>query len=109
MGRRPRIPGALTSGPFTLAERRAAGLTPEHLRGSSWRRLGNELYCWRGWPEEPWALISAFRRTLPSDATFAGATAAWLWGIGTNPTNPLEVILPPNSSLRTRRGLLVRR
>jgi len=103
------VPAVLRNGPFTLAEARAAGLTQECLRSKSWRRLGQGLYCWRAWDEEPWQLLAAWQRMLPSKALFAGATAAWLWGIGPFPSTQIEVILPPNSSVRSRAGLHVRR
>lgn len=108
MGRRARIPNALKKAPFTLAEARAVGLTPECLKGRSWRRLGSGLYCWRGWLDDHALLIAAWQRRLPPDAVFAGATAAWLWGIGPV-SNPVEIILPPTAGVRTRRDLYVRR
>lgn len=108
VGRTPRIPAELRKRPFTLAEARAAGVTPRCLNGRSWRRLGAALYCWTGWRGDRWQLISAWNRTLPHDAIFAGATAAWLWGLDIKPDDPIEVILPLASGLRSRDGLNVR-
>lgn len=54
-------------------------------------------------------LIAAWIRLLPVDATLAGVTAAFLWGIDVQPTNPIEVILPLHSGVRSRSGLTVRR
>lgn len=109
MARTPRIPRELTSRPFSLDEARAAGLTLSALRGAAWRRLGAELYCWREWREDPWLLLSAWRRVLPPETVFAGASAAWLAGLDLEPTGPVEVVVPPGSGLRSRKGLSVRR
>ena len=79
------------------------------MSGSSWRRLNTELYCWAGWRENPWPLLSAWGRLLPRDAVFAGATAAWLWGIPADAVDPVEIIVPAESGVRSRRGLQVRR
>ena len=103
------IPRDLLRQPFTLEEARNAGLTLDALAGTSWRRLGTELYCWRGWREDPWQLISGWRRVLPKEALFAGRTAAWLHGIDLDPIHPIEVIVPATSGVRSRPGLNVRR
>ncbi len=86
-----------------------AGLTLSSLRGKAWRRLGAELYCWEGLRADPWLLLSAWGRLLPPDAVFAGATAAWLWGLDLGPIDPVEIIVPPRSGIRSRVGLSVRR
>jgi very-short-patch-repair endonuclease len=109
MGRRPDVPVQLKCGPFTGDEARHAGLTPSRLRGNAWRRLGSGLYCWSGWHENPWQLIAAWSRLLPKDVVFAGATAAWLWGLELNPINPVEIIVPPRSGIRSRPGLSAHR
>ena len=109
MARTPRIPLELTKRPFSLEEARAAGLTLSSLRGKTWRRLGAELYCWQGLHEDPWLLLSVWRDLLPPDAVFAGATAAWMLGLDFDPTNPVEMIVPPGSGVRSRPGLSVRR
>lgn len=109
MPRRPSIPPELTKKPFSLEEARRAGLTFSVLRGSAWRRLGSELYCWRGLREDPWLLLSAWRGRLPAEAVFAGATAAWMLGLDLDPIHPVEVVVPPPSGMRSRPGLDVRR
>lgn len=105
----PFVPEHLKLHPFTLAEARSAGISRKCLFGRSWRRLASELYCWAGWIEEPWALLAAWHRLLPADAMFSGPSAAWLWGAGFQPTNPVEVVVSPASGIRPRRGLTVRR
>lgn len=109
MARTPCIPPELTKGPFSLEEARAAGLTLSALRGKAWRRLGAELYCSSGMLANPWLLLSAWRRLLPPGTVFAGATAGWLLGLDLQPTEPVEVVVPPGSGIRSRAGLRVRR
>src|SRR5260370_42139484 len=109
MSRTPHIPSELKVRPFTLHEARMAGLTKSSLKGRAWRRLGTELYVWGGLPEDPWKRLRAWQRSLPAEAIFGGATAAWISGLDFNPTGPVEIILPPNSGVRSRPGLCVRR
>jgi very-short-patch-repair endonuclease len=40
---------------------------------------------------------------------FAGATAAWLFGLDLKPADPVEIVVPPGSGTRSRVGLSVRR
>jgi very-short-patch-repair endonuclease len=103
------IPRSLTKRPFSLEEARAAGLTHSALKGKAWKRIGAELYRWAGQREDAMLMLSAWRRVLPDEAIFAGATAAWLFGLDLKPTDPVEVVVPPSSSLRSRAGLSVRR
>jgi very-short-patch-repair endonuclease len=109
MSRRPRVPPQLPHRPFSLAEARAAGLTSTALEGKTWRRLGSKLYCWSGLDEDPWEVLVAWRGLLPAYAVFAGATAAWMAGLDFSPTDPVEIVVPSNSGLRSRPGLSVRR
>jgi very-short-patch-repair endonuclease len=109
MSRTPFVPASLTKNPFSLEEARRAGLTLSALRGKVWRRLGAELYCWQGVREDPWLELSALYRLLPPDAVFAGATAAWMFGLDLAPTDPVEIIVPLGSSIRSRAGVRVRR
>jgi uncharacterized protein DUF559 len=79
------------------------------LRGRAWRRLGSELYCWTGAREDMWKLLAAWHRRLPSDAVFAGASAGWVLGLDLCPNNPVEIVAPPNTSVRSGDGLNVSR
>jgi very-short-patch-repair endonuclease len=54
-------------------------------------------------------VLSAWQRQLPVDAVFAGKTAAWLFGLDLEPLNPIELIVPSTSGVRSRSGLDVRR
>ena len=84
-------------------------MTLSMLRGRAWRRVGSELYCWSGIREDPWKLLAAWRRRLPPEAVFAGATAAWILGLDLRPTNPVEIVAPADSSVRSGDGLNVSR
>jgi hypothetical protein len=109
MARTPCIPYELTKRPFSLKEARKAGLTLSSLRGRAWRRLGAELYCWQGLRADSGLVLSAWRRLLPHDAVFAGATAAWILGLDFQATSPVEIVVPHCSGIRSRPGLSVRR
>ena len=108
MGRKPFIPTHLTKRPFSLDEARKAGVTLSGLRGKAWRRLGAELYCWSGLREDPLLVLTAWRRMLPPESVFAGATAAWLLGLDMSPLDPIEIVVPVGSGVRSRAELSVR-
>ena len=99
----------LKSRPFTLAEAREAGLTLDALRGRSWRRIGAQLYCWIGLREDPWLVLDAWRRLVPTQAVFSGKTAAWTFGLDLDPIRPVEITLPLATPIRARAGLKARR
>jgi hypothetical protein len=109
MAKIPRIPAEFKLRPFSLDEARDAGLTPRALRGRTWKRINARLYRWTDLPEDPWLTLSAWRRVLPPETVFAGTSAAWLFGIELAPTDPVEVVLPPLSGIRSRDGLIVHR
>ena len=91
-----------------MEEARKAGLTLSGLRGKAWRRLGAELYCWSGLREDPLLVLTAWGRMLPRGSVFAGATAAWLLGLDMSPIDPVEIVVPVGSGVRSRAGLSVR-
>lgn len=109
MARPPHIPRELTTRPFSLAEAREAGLTLDALRGRAWRRLGSQLYCWEGVQGNAWLQLVAWKKVLPREAVFGGATAAWLLGLDLDPIHPVEIVVPSSSGVRSRSGLTVRR
>ncbi|HLQ15950.1 MAG TPA: hypothetical protein VK256_08855, partial [Candidatus Eisenbacteria bacterium] len=78
------------------------------MKGRTWRRLGARLYCWSGLDEDPWQVLRAWQDSLPEEAVFAGATAAWISGLDFKPTDPVEIVVPRNSGIRSRPGLRVR-
>lgn len=71
--------------------------------------MGVGLYRRAEQSDDPLLTLSAWRRLLPNDAVFAGATAARLFGLDVEPTKPVEIVVPPRSGLRSRPGLIVGR
>ncbi len=108
VGKAPRIPPELKERPFSLNEAKEAGLTRHSLSGKTWQRISTGLYRWSELPEDPWLTLSAWRRFLPPETVVTGASAAWLFGLDLAPTDPVEIVVPPASGIRTRAGLLVR-
>ena len=104
----PRIPAELKVGPFTVADARRAGVSPTSLRGRSWVRLQRGLYCWSGVASDRRRLLASLQSVVQG-SVFGGRTAAWLLGIDVDPTDPIELIVPRSSGVRSRRGLYVRR
>ena len=102
------FPTNLITGPFSLQEAIDAGLSPQDLRRQAWVRVASRLYRWRHQNEDALALLCAWHRMLPADATFAGPTACWLHGLELDPLRPVHVIVPSGSQ-RSRHGLAVRR
>lgn len=108
MGRSALVPAELTSGPFTLADARRAGLERWHLEGANWRRIGPAVYVWAGLPDLPEVKVEAAYRRLPPAAAFSGLTAAWLHGLDVD-CEPFEVTISKGIGGSTRAGLVVRR
>jgi very-short-patch-repair endonuclease len=108
MGKAPYIPPEFKLRPFSLEEARDAGLTLRALSGKTWRRISTGLYRFSELPEDHWLTLSAWRRVLPPETVFVGATAAWLLGLDLEPTDPVDVMVPPSSGIRNRAGLIVR-
>lgn len=109
MGRAALIPDELTGGPFTVEEARLAGVSLTALRGRTWKRIATEIYCLADMELDPWLALAAWRRVLPPDSVFAGTTAAWMHGLDYYALSPVEILVPPNSGVRSRAGLIVRR
>ncbi len=94
---------------LSLAEAAQQGLSRHQLRSKRWKRIGSKIYEAADSPENQWLVLAAWQRTMPSDAVFAGATAAWVLGLDFEPTEPVDVIVPPGSGTRSRGGLRARR
>jgi hypothetical protein len=109
VSRSPRIPDALTTGPFNLEEARRHGLTKDHLLGASWRRLGGGYYAFGAIADDPNVVLAAAIRRLPKKAVFSGRTAAWLHGLDLPPCEPIEVTLPLDCPTSRLVGVTVRR
>jgi len=109
VARAPRVPKALTDGPFNLAEARLHGLSRYQLRGASWRSLGGGFYAVREIADQPLVRLAAASRRLPSGAVFSGRTAAWLHGLDIAPCNPIEVTAPSATTPRRLAGISIQR
>ena len=107
VARTPRIPPELTKRPFTLQEAHGAGLTRSSLRADVWRHLGRGLYCWKYLGDDPWLSLSGWQHALQAEVVFAGASAGWLFGLDLDPVNPVEILVPAHSGIRSRNGLRV--
>jgi len=105
----PRIPEALTHGPFTVADALRAGLSRRQLQGKSWRRVGTGLYVWAGIADDPLRVLQALSRRLPPHAAFSCRTAGWLHGMDLEPCQPVDVTVPLGRSITTRSGVAIRR
>ena len=108
MDQASRVPANLMRRPFTLSEAHSAGISRKRLSGKSWRRIARGLYCWTGWRADHLQLMNGWKGLLPEETIFGGRSAAWLWGLDVNPVDPVEVILPASSGIRSRTGLKVR-
>lgn len=109
MSRTPRIPQALSRGPFTLADARHHGLDRWHLQGAGWHRIGPGTYLAASLEETPETAIAAASRRLPSQAAFSGLTAAWLHGLDVEGCNPIEITVAVPTTVSSRAGMSVRR
>ena len=67
------------------------------------------MYCLDGARIDPWRVLCPLQLLLPTEAVFAGQTAAWIGGLDLKPVEPVEVVAPPGCRLRSRFGLKVRR
>ena len=109
MGRSPRIPKALSQGPFTLDDARRAGLKRWHIEGQAWRRLGPRTYASANAAQSPLIELEAASLRLPPRAAFSGLTAAWLHGLDVTPCDPIEITVPKSAGISSRAGMAVRR
>lgn len=80
MPRRPVIPPELTAGPFHRRTALAAGLSPQQLRSSCWRRLLPEVYCLASVKVTDEIRLQALLLAAPPHIVVTGRTAAWLYG-----------------------------
>jgi hypothetical protein len=103
-----RIPAELSTGPFTLDEARAAGISARSLQGRRWKRLGNGVYCRSDQDVDPWLLLAVWQRSLGGNVIFGGRTAAWLHGLTRDVPFPTHVVVSPASPARSCNGLDVR-
>lgn len=71
--------------------------------------MATGLYAARDGSDDPLDVLRGWLRALPAGTIFAGATAAWLHGLGLDPLRPIEIIVGPDKGVRSRAGLTARR
>lgn len=107
--RRAGVPDALRTGPFTVSDALAFGITRHDLRGARWRRVRRGVYVYRSIPDDPALELEAVARALPESAVFSGLTSLWLHGLDIGPGKPIEITIPADIGISARASLRVRR
>ena len=103
------IPDRFTHRVFTRTE--ALGLvSPDDLRGPSYLRILRGMYCLADGEITQTERIIAAMQVLPPGTVLSGTSALWNMGIPlVDPDDPVEVIVPPGSTVRNRSEIRVRR
>ena len=104
---RPRnLQWSLFRGSLAVAE---GYLTPTQLRSEAWIRLGRDIYADARVDRDHHLRCRAARLWLPSEAAFAGPSAAALWDVpfAAEFGDPVHVLVPAKVRLRSRLGLAV--
>jgi len=106
---RPLVPPALMTRPFSTAEAREAGVSPDALRARPWRRTFRDVWCHVDLPDTRDTRLAAARLVLPAHAVLCGLTAAWVHGADVRREDDLDVHVgfPKGRRLRPRDGLVV--
>jgi very-short-patch-repair endonuclease len=106
-----RVPAELRGTPFRGSTALRLGLlTPNQLRGPSWRALFTDVYVHRGVPVTHELRARAAADLLLPGAVVTGRSAAVLWDVDlAGPADDVELTLPPGAHPRRVRGLCVRR
>jgi len=102
------VPDALKGGLFSIQDARRAGLTLDHLRGKSFRKIVRGLYVWVGFRGDEHLELRAQLRSLPAGSVFSGPTAARLHGLDLQLAGPIEITAPLGAAVREREDLRVR-
>jgi very-short-patch-repair endonuclease len=100
---RAEVPPQLLTRPFTVAEARALGVTPDVLRGRRFRAPFRGVRVAAELPDDLVTLCRAASLVLPPDARFRGVTAAWMHGVPL----PRDVVSTPLDVATSRRGLAI--
>jgi very-short-patch-repair endonuclease len=109
MSRSPFVPRQLVNAPFDLAAAREFGLTKDHLRGKSWRRVGRGVFAWHEIADGAIVKFQAALNRVPDGSVLSGRSAAWLHGLDLAPCSPVEVTVPIASRASRRAGLWIHR
>lgn len=85
-------------------------LSPDALRGRTWRRLYRGVYADADLPDDLGVRIAGAALLLPERGVFSGRTAAHLFGAVelVAPRGPVEVTLPPGTRFGPVAGIRVR-
>ena len=104
------VPAQLRGRPFLGSKAIAAGmLTREQLRSSVWRRIGRDVYVEARVPDGLILRAHAAGLVLPPGAAVGGAAALALLAPECAPNQTeVDVLVPPTSSFRGRRGMTAR-
>jgi hypothetical protein len=106
------LPPALARRPFTVAEGRAAGLSPDDLRSPALRAPFRGVRVAAGLPESLALRCRSAALVLPASAAFDGVTAAALLDLPLprhlDPVRPVVVRVPPGGPEPRVRGVRVR-
>jgi hypothetical protein len=105
------VPAELRRGAFRGTAALHAGLlTPNQLRGPSWRALFTDVYAHRDVPVTHELRARAAADLLLPGAVVTGRSAAVLWDVDlAGPDDDVELTLPPRAHPRRIRGVTVRR
>ncbi|MFT4187082.1 MAG: hypothetical protein QM621_00715 [Aeromicrobium sp.] len=93
MPRSPRIPDELRGRPFSVAQARAAGVSPRMLQGAAYRRVFPRVWVVRGHDLTPDDWVTAARLTLPRDARLTGITRIQRLGLDHGPRFPMHFVV----------------
>jgi very-short-patch-repair endonuclease len=109
MSRSPFVPRELVNAPFDLATAREFGLTEDHLRGKSWRRVARGMFAWHEIADGSIVKLQAALNQVPDGSVLSGLSAGWLHGLDLPPCSPIEVTVPIASRVSRRAGLSIHR
>lgn len=102
-------PSDMRHGPFTVDQARGLGVKWKTLQTRRWRRLSRGQYAWAALGHDVLLKLRAVRDRMPPGFAFSGATAGWLHGLDLAPSDPIEVTIVRDISIRSRAGVKVRR
>ena len=104
-----RVPAELTTGPFSLPQARAYGVTHAALQGRPWQQVLRGVWKHDSLPDDRATRIGAARLVVPDGGVFVNLTAAWLHGADVRRAGDLDVHVgfPPGRRIRAQRFLVV--
>ena len=91
--------------PFSRAEARAAGLTPEMVLSRRFHKIFWDTYVSRGVSVTPLLRAKAVVRLVPSGSFISHHTASELWGAAVRADGATHVTLPPAHRRQVRQGV----